>query len=220
MDTPTEPPRGPSGRRAIARSAFALAVIGAAFTLALFALKDAAKERIALNQENWIKQPLYALLNGVEFDNDPLTDRISLAARDLLGTSAPAVVYRVRRDGEPIAVVIRTIAPDGYQGPIELLVGIARDGTLLGVEVLSHNETPGLGDAFETREADWLDAFKGLSLENPPQHRWTVRKDGGAFDAFTGATITPRAIVRGVRRALEFYRAHRDRLFDAPQEAR
>ena len=118
-----------------------------------------------------------------------------------------------------MAALINAIAPDGYRGPFELLIAINRDGSLYGVQVLDHDETPGLGDAFENREADWLTDFQGRSLENPPQARWTVRKDGGDFDAFTGATITPRAIVKAVRRSLEFYRTRRDQLFELPSES-
>jgi electron transport complex protein RnfG len=207
-------PRAPA-TRAVVRSAISLALIGGALALALFALAQMTGERIASNRQGWIKQPLYALLEPGSYDNDLLADAVTVASPDLLGTDVPATIYRARRQGKPVAAVIRTIAPDGYRGPIELLVAIAWDGTLLGVQVVRHNETPGLGDAFETRDADWLEAFRGLSLSRPPQQRWTVRKDGGDFDAFTGATITPRAIVKAVRRALEFYGAQHDRLFAA-----
>jgi electron transport complex protein RnfG len=207
------PSNAAAPRRAIARSALSLALIGAAATIVLTLLAQATRERVARNESSWIKQPLYALLEPKSYDNDLLADSIAIRSPDLLGTDAPATIYRARRDGQPVAAVIQTIAPDGYRGPIELLVAVAVDGTLLGVQVLRHNETPGLGDAFETREADWLEAFRGLSLTRPPQHRWTVRKDGGDFDAFTGATITPRAIVKGVRRALELYQAQGPRIF-------
>lgn len=213
MATLIDGPSGASARRAMARSALALAAVGAIAALVLTALAQLARERIARNEQTWIKQPLYALLEPASYDNDVLADHITMAAPDLLGVAAPAIVYRARRGGAPIAAVVHTVAPGGYRGPIELLVAIRWDGTLLGVQIVRHNETPGLGDAFETREAGWLEAFRGLSLSSPPQHRWTVRKDGGDFDAFTGATITPRAIVKGVRRALEFYRAQRERIF-------
>ncbi|HEX2493801.1 MAG TPA: electron transport complex subunit RsxG [Steroidobacter sp.] len=214
MATPTEEFAG-RPRRAIARSAAALAAIGAVLSLAAVVLAQVTRDRVARNERSWIKQPLYALLDPASYDNDPLADRIVIQSRDLLGVSIPATVYRARRRGAPVAAVIQSVAPEGYRGPIELLVAVRWDGALLGVQVLRHNETPGLGDAFETREAGWLQAFRGLSLSNPPQNRWTVRKEGGDFDAFTGATVTPRAIVKGVRRALEFYRADRDRLFAA-----
>jgi len=173
------------------------------------------QDRIARNEQASIAARLDALIARDAHDNDLLSDRIEVVAPELLGTSRPVSVYRARLKGQPVAAVVRSVAPEGYRGPIELLVAVRRDGTLIGVQVLAHQETPGLGDAFERREAGWLDEFKGRSLTNPPQQRWTVRKDGGDFDAFTGATITPRAIVRGVRNTLEFYALNRERLFEA-----
>lgn len=188
-------------------------------TAVLFILHARTHERILANQQSGLSQSIDALLPPGSYDNDILADKFFVTAPDLLGSDRPVPIYRARRNGTPVAALIRPIAPDGYRGAIELLVAIAYDGTLLGVQVLAHDETPGLGDAFETREADWLADFKGLSLGNPPQQRWTVRKDGGDFDAFTGATITPRAIVRAVRKSLEFYRTGRDRIFEAPSES-
>lgn len=211
MATPSE--SAPSARPSVARAAATLALIGGLLALALHGLAQLTHERAVRNEQNWIRQPLQALLDSSSYDNDVLADRITITAPDLLDSDAPATVFRARRGGAPVAAVIHTVAPDGYRGPIELLVAVSVDGTLLGVQVVRHNETPGLGDAFETRERDWLEAFRGLSLNRPPQSRWTVRKDGGDFDAFTGATITPRAIVKGVRRTLELYRAQRERLF-------
>jgi electron transport complex protein RnfG len=198
------------------RSSLALAALAALVTLALAALAHFTQERIARNRQAWLMQRLDALIAPDSHDNDLFEDRVQMAAPDLLGTDVPAEVFRVRKGGQPVAVAIRSIVPDGYRGPIELLSAIRYDGTLIGVQVLRHNETPGLGDAFETRAPQWLQRFGGLSLNDPPQQRWTVRKEGGDFDAFTGATTTPRAIVKGVRRVLEFYSAQRDRLFALP----
>ncbi len=213
MDTPSDLDPVPAKRDRI-RSVIVLAGVLAILTAALVWLADATRERIAANQQSGVTTALNALMAPRTYDNEPLEDSIEVSAPDFLGTSRPVLVYRARKDGQPVAVIVRPIAPDGYRGPIELMVAIAYDGTLIGVQVLRHNETPGLGDAFENREADWLDGFRGLSLMKPPQQRWTVRRDGGEFDAFTGATITPRAIVKAVRRSLEFYNANRDRLFD------
>jgi len=144
-----------------------------------------------------------------------LTDTVIARSPDLLGVERGVTIYRARKAGQPVAAVLHTIAPDGYRGPIELLVAIGVDDRLIGVQVVRHRETPGLGDAFENRNADWLPKFRGKSLEAPPQQRWAVRGDGGDFDAFTGATITPRAIVKAVRRALEFHRAKDELVFSA-----
>lgn len=195
-------------------SAAALAGLALVAALACIALAQLLNDRIQRNQLAWIETPLLALLPA-GFDNDPLTDQLSLRAEQVMGTAQPVIAYRARRGEEHHAIALRVIAPDGYRGPIELLVGITPAGELLGVKVLSHEETPGLGDAFENRSAGWLEDFAGHSLESPPQARWRMRRDGGDFDAFTGATITPRAIVTTVRRTLELYRSNQSLLWVA-----
>jgi Na+-translocating ferredoxin:NAD+ oxidoreductase subunit G len=217
MAMPDDIPEMPKGRRNLAAPAATLALIAALLTVGLVAIASITRDRIARNQQAWIKQHLDTLVSPQNYDNDPLTDTLQVSSPDLLGTVEAVTAYRMRKAGGPVAVAIRSIAPDGYRGPLELLVVIAPDGKLIGVRVIRHNETPGLGDAFENRDADWLTRFRGLSLTNPPQQRWTVRRDGGDFDAFTGATITPRAIVKAVRRTLEFYRGNRELLFKEPQ---
>jgi Na+-translocating ferredoxin:NAD+ oxidoreductase subunit G len=213
MATPDDIPEAPKPRRSIAVPAATLALIAAVLTVGLVAIANITRDRIARNQQAWIKQHLDTLVSPQNYDNDPLTDTLPVGSPDLLGSTHPVTAYRMRKAGAPVAVAIRSVAPDGYRGPLELLVVIAPDGNLIGVRVIRHNETPGLGDAFENRDADWLTRFSGLSLTNPPQQRWTVRRDGGDFDAFTGATITPRAIVKAVRRTLEFYRGNQELLF-------
>ena len=199
--------------RAALPSALLLLALAIGTALLLAAIEGASRQQVERNEQAWILQRLQALLAGQPYDNDLLADHIVVTAPDLLGTARPVRIYRARHGGQPQAVVIQTIAPDGYRGPLEVLVAIAVDGTLIGVQVIRHQETTGLGDAFE-RDPDWLRNFAGRSLLSPPQQRWSVRQDGGDFDAFTGATITPRAIVKAVRRALEYYRANRQRLFE------
>jgi Na+-translocating ferredoxin:NAD+ oxidoreductase subunit G len=213
MATPDDLPEAPKPRRSIAVPALTLALIAAVLTIGLVAIANLTRERIARNQQAWIKQHLDTLVSPQSYDNDPLTDTLQIRSPDLLGSTNAVMAYRMRKAGAPVAVAIRSVAPDGYRGPLELLVVIAPEGNLIGIRVLRHNETPGLGDAFENRDAVWLTRFSGLSLTNPPQQRWTVRRDGGDFDAFTGATITPRAIVKAVRRTLEFYRGNQELLF-------
>jgi electron transport complex protein RnfG len=199
-----------------AKSALTLAIVAAVLAALLVLVASFTRERIASNEQAWIKQRLDALVAPETHDNDLLADSIAVTAPDLLGSAQPVRIYRARRAGVPVAAVLRPIAPDGYRGPIELLVAIARDGRLIGVQVIRHEETPGLGDAFESRDVHWLDRFRGRSLIDPPTQRWTVRRDGGDFDAFTGATITPRAIVKAVRNALEYYQRNNQRIFDQP----
>lgn len=175
--------------------------------------QDATRERIELNERAALLGNLHVLVPPDRHDNDLYEDRIQVRAPEQLGSPYPLPVYRARRDGEPVAAILTVIAPDGYSGPIQLLVAIRHDGTLAGVRVLSHRETPGLGDAIEASRSDWIHDFEGKSLRNPPPEDWRVKRDGGVFDQFTGATITPRAVVAAVHRALQYFRAHRDELF-------
>jgi Na+-translocating ferredoxin:NAD+ oxidoreductase subunit G len=168
---------------------------------------DIAAAARARQQEQFV-----AVLAGRPFDNDPLQDVVELRDVELLGTAAPVPVHRARQQGQPVAVIIAAVAPDGYSGPIELLVGIAPDGRLLGVRVTRHRETPGLGDFIELRRSDWIQQFAGRSLQSPTLARWQVRRDGGDFDQFTGATVTPRAVVTAVARTLQAFERHREAL--------
>jgi electron transport complex protein RnfG len=156
------------------------------------------------------------VLHGQTFDNDLLADKVPVRDAELLGTPDPLQAYRARRDGRPVAVVLEAVAPNGYSGPIRLLVGIAPDGRVLGVRVLEHRETPGLGDAIESERSDWIRRFTGRSLRDPAPTGWRVRKDGGTFDQFTGATITPRAVLGAVANALHYFERHRDELLAPP----
>jgi electron transport complex protein RnfG len=152
------------------------------------------------------------VLRGQDFDNDLLADTVEVRDPELLGTPAALRAYRARLHGRAVAVVLEAVAPHGYSGVIRLLVGIARDGTVLGVRVTGHRETPGLGDAIEARKSPWIERFVGRSLRDPAPTGWRVRKDGGNFDQFTGATVTPRAVVGAVANALVYFERHRDEL--------
>jgi electron transport complex protein RnfG len=193
----------------------------AGLTLGLFALAgvslvgasfEATRERIAGNERASLLRSLHALVPAEEHDNDMAAD-MTQVSDPALGPEGPQRAYRARRAGAPVALVLTAVAPDGYSGDIGLLVGIRYDGTVAGVRVTYHRETPGLGDRMEERRSPWIHGFAGRSLQGPPPERWAVKRDGGVFDQFTGATITPRAVVRAVRRALEYYAAHRDQLF-------
>jgi electron transport complex protein RnfG len=134
----------------------------------------------------------------------------------MLGAEATRV-YRGRLGGQPVAAVLSPVVTQGYSGPIQLIVAIRFDGSLAGVRVLSHRETPGLGDKIEIERTDWIRSFDGKSLLDPAPAAWQVKRDGGDFDQFTGATITPRAIVRGVRGSLEYFDEHKHLLFEGGQ---
>jgi len=153
-----------------------------------------------------------------QYDNDLMQDTVSLAPDPLLGTDEATTAYRARRAGQPTALVLEAVAPDGYSGKIKLLIAIRADGEISGVRVIAHNETPGLGDYIDIARNAWIKNFDGTSLAKYAETDWKVKKDGGKFDYMTGATITPRAVVKAVHKALQYFRQHRERLFTAQQK--
>jgi electron transport complex protein RnfG len=160
------------------------------------------------------EQALLDTIPGSRHDNDILDDTIAVGPRDaLLGLREQRLIHIARQNGAVSAVVIPVTARDGFSGDIELRVGVNRDGSIAAVRVLAHDETPGLGDRLEPERSDWLLGFNGRSLGNPALDDWSVRKDRGEFDQFTGATITPRAVVAAISRALQFAQQNRAQLF-------
>jgi electron transport complex protein RnfG len=207
----TESHRGRPWRAAV----ILLAVAVAAFGL-VASMHEATRVDIEAAARARQTAKFAEVLRDRAFDNDLLADTVATHDPDLLGTPDTLRAYRARLQGRPVAVVLEAVAPHGYSGAIRLLVGIAPDGTVLGVRVTEHRETPGLGDAIEARKSDWIDRFAGRSLRDPEPAGWRVRKDGGAFDQFTGATVTPRAIVGAVANALVYFDRHRDELLAPP----
>ena len=171
-------------------------------------------ERIKRNEQMVLLRKLNTILSPDEYDNDLLADQIQLAPDTLLGTSEHSRAYRAFRNNRPVAIVLSPIAPNGYNGPIHMLVGVYHDGTIAGVRVVKHRETPGLGDGIESQRSDWVLGFDHKSLSDPESRQWKVRRDGGEFDQFTGATITPRAVVKAVHAALVYFDQHHKTLFD------
>ncbi len=151
-------------------------------------------------------------------NNSMLDDALVLSDSALLGLREERKAYRARLDGDIIAVILPATARDGYTGDIDLIVGVNLDGSVAGVRVLSHRETPGLGDQIDYKKSQWVDDFIGRSLGKPKAEKWTVKKDGGVFDQFTGATITPRAVTAAVRRSLQYYAENRATLLDESAE--
>lgn len=143
------------------------------------------------------------------FDNDLIGEARLLSAEPKLGLKRASSYYLATQAGQPVGVVLEAIAPDGYAGEIKLLIGILADGRISGVRVTDHRETPGLGDYIEIRKNKWISQFDGKSVNNPAAADWHVRKDGGRFEFMVGATITPRAIVKAVHKALVWYEANK-----------
>ena len=206
-------------RRTLAKAAFLTAsnvlfftVIGTSI-LAITYLQT--KERIEQSEQQEKLKLIQQLIPAASFDNDIVADTQSLAADSLLGTKTSTTAYRARLQNQPAAVVLEAIAPDGYSGRISLIIAIKADGTLSGVRVVEHKETPGLGDYIELAKSAWIQGFDGKALL--PQHDadWQVKKDGGQFDYMAGATITPRAVVKATHHALQYFAQHRDELFAA-----
>ena len=217
----THPAKPISAPRMAARTAVILFVFVVVFTglLAgayLWTLPTieaaAAEEKMKLVDE---------VLPRSSYDNELLKDSISLAPNAALGNDEASLAYRARKNGQPTALVFEALAPDGYAGKIRLLIALGKDGTLLGVRVTQHKETPGLGDYIEPQKdknkaRPWITQFDGLQPATADEREWKVKKDGGRFDSVAGATVTPRAIVKAVRKAARYVDDNRDTLF-APQ---
>lgn len=185
------------------------AIIGTALVAYIF---KATEQPIADSQRAALLRSLHALVPRDIHDNDLFTDVIRVSD-PLLGNKQPMRVFRARLKDKPVAVVIEAVATEGYSGNIFLLVALKHNGELLGVRVTRHRETPGLGDAVDEERSNWILGFTGRSLNNPSINGWRVKRDGGEFDQFTGATITPRAVVKAVFNVLQYYRAQGDALY-------
>ncbi len=199
----------------ILRPAVLLAFYGVVGTGIVAFVHHETQAQIAANEKAALLQRLHEIIPPEAYDNDLLAD-FAEVSNEALGTLQAQTVYLARKHGQPAGVVLSVVAPHGYNGPIKLLVGIREDGTLFGVRTVSHRETPGLGDKIELRHSNWITKFDGRSIGNPPDKGWAVKRDGGVFDQFTGATITPRAVVEAVRQALVYFSQHKKELFSQP----
>lgn len=204
-------------RRGIFNTSLRTSLIMLAFVLlgtTLLALTyDKTHDLIARSEEEEKLALIEEVLPAGISDNDLIHDAVEIAPNPLLENAAPTTAYRARLKGKPVAVVLEAIAPDGYGGKIFLLIAILANGEISGVRVISHNETPGLGDYIEIAKSKWITGFDHASLAAMPDSAWHVRKDGGKFDYMTGATITPRAVVKAVHKALEYFSANEASLF-------
>lgn len=174
----------------------------------------ATKNAIQLRLEEDLKNKLEEVIPAGLYDNNLLADTVTLPSADANLGSKQTIVYLAKKAGKVNAVSFKFVAPDGYAGPINLVMGLNRNGEILGVRVISHTETPGLGDKIEIKKSKWILSFNGKSLDNVTYEEWTVKKDGGIFDQFSGATITPRKVVLAIKRGLEFYHEHQDELLN------
>jgi electron transport complex protein RnfG len=186
----------------------------AVVTVGLLAItQQATATRIIAAERAAQSKTLSQLLPAGSFDNHLQDSPVLLAPDPLLGTRSTKAAYLATLNGQARAVILQVTAAEGYGGAIELLVAISAQGRLIGVRVLKHKETPGLGDKIELAKSAWIKVFDGKSLNDPDAAGWAVKKDRGQFDQFAGATITPRAVVKAVHQALQYFAAHQRQLF-------
>lgn len=204
-------------RRTIAKAAVVTALNLLVFALigtALLAITyQLTHDPIARSEEIEKLKLVTQIVPAASYDNDIIKDTAELAADKLLGNDDTTVAYIGRLKKQPSIAVLQVIAPDGYSGKIGLIIAIHSDGRIGGVRVISDKETPGLGDYIEIAKSKWITGFDGKSLDDPRDSNWKVKKDGGSFDYMAGATITPRAVVKAVHKALQYFALHRDELF-------
>jgi electron transport complex protein RnfG len=202
----------------VLKSGITLAVIAAICTSLVALTYQVTRERIAANEQAWLEQSLQPALSGLFFDSGVSESRVTIPAPHDLPGSTDAVIYRVYSGDTPVAALFVVSARDGYAGAIRLLVGIDINGAVTGVHVLEHRETPGLGDRVESTKSDWVKQFEGRSLGDPESDGWKIKRDGGQFDQLTGASVTPRAIIKAIRDTLAYFEANRVAVFAAPAD--
>lgn len=201
------PPPAATPTRSPLRLALMLGLFSLVSALLLSWASEATRAPIAARAAEDLRASLRQVIPADLHDNDPAAD-----LRRLHDAEEGAVSVHVAARGGTVTGLAFELTGQGYSGAIRVLIGLAPDGSLLGVRVLPHTETPGLGDKIERAKSDWIDGFDGLSLSNPGPAGWRVRRDGGQFDQFSGATITPRAVVRTVHRGLTLFERHHTEL--------
>ncbi|CAH6785374.1 SoxR (2Fe-2S) reducing system protein RsxG [Vibrio chagasii] len=200
---------------AIKKNGLVLAIFACASTGLVAVTHYLTKDQIKQQEQAQLLSVLNQVIPHDLHDNE-LFSSCTLVQAEELGTEKAMPAYIAKINGKPSAIAIEAIAPDGYNGAIKVIVGMKIDGTILGTRVLSHQETPGLGDKIDLRVSDWILSFAGKQVTVSNLDRWKVRKDGGDFDQFTGATITPRAVVKSVKQAVQYVNQNNQALLAQP----
>ena len=194
-------------------------VIGGALAAAAFLIArsahDASHARIEMNERAHLVARLNSVLDPALRDRDLTTVRTTVTDLEHLGSGDPVDAFVLRDAGRPVATVLTSIAPLGYNAPIDLVVGIGPDSRVTGVRAVRHRETQGLGAFVDRAKSSWIEQFRGRSLAEPPREQWLVKQDEGAFDSIAGATVTSRAVVAAVKNALLYFEQHRDEIYAA-----
>ncbi len=199
--------------KAMSKNSVILATVALLTTGLVVLTHLVTKDRIEHQAELKLLSVLNQVIPKGSYDN-ALHQSCLLISANELNPDESMPVFVAKKADQPVAMAIQAIAPDGYSGAIRLLIGLDMNNTVLGVRVLQHNETPGLGDKADLDVSDWILSFNNKTIESETDKRWKVKKDGGDFDQFTGATITPRAIVNATRRAVWFVSQNRDQLLE------
>lgn len=208
MSTPQEP----KYRQRVGYQAMLLGGFATFASVFLVSGNMATKDEIAQRQKEDLLASLSQVVPEKLYDNNLLSNPLEIDDAD----NHKIIIYRGFKDSQVSALAWEISDPGGYAGEIRMIIGVNTDGEILGVRVIAHSETPGLGDKIEEKKSNWIFDFNGLSLDNTALNQWKVKKDGGRFDAFSGATITPRAVVRGITSGLKFFKANRSRLISIP----
>lgn len=197
----------------IKKNGLSLALFACICTLIVSSINVLTKDAIKEQQQKALLRSLNQVIPKTAYDNELQANCITISNQPLLGNLKPHRIYRAFLNDAPSAAIIETTAPDGYSGNIELLVSIDYVGAITGVRAVTHQETPGLGDKIDRSKSLWVDNFVGQTLTEANTSNWAVKKDGGQFDQFTGATITPRAVVNAIKNTLTFFNNNKTFLF-------
>jgi electron transport complex protein RnfG len=210
-----------SAMRISTQTAATLLVFSMAFTALMAGVYQVTKPVLDATALEAKRRLITEVLPAATYDNDLLADAIELPATPAIGLAEPTRLYRARRDGQPVALVLEAAALDGYSGEIRLILAVQADGRLAAVRVTLHKETPGLGDYIDPKKdksktQPWITQFNGRSFSDTPREKWRVKKDGGVFDQHVGATISARAVTNATGRALTWALERADALYALP----
>ena len=202
--------------KSMGKNSLLLAVFALITAVILASTDRLTEDRIAESERLAAQKALFEIIPLERHNNDLLLDTQPIPEQywQPLGLSSGGDIHIARLDGQPVAAIIPSITPEGYSGDIAMIVGVNFDGSIAGVRVVEHKETPGLGDKVDLRKSDWILSFNGKSLSNPKPSAWNVKKDKGDFDQFTGATITPRAVIHQIAKTLEYFSQDKERLLN------
>lgn len=210
-------------RLPIQKNSLILAVFAIVCTAIVGVVNELTKDRIKTQEQLQLLNTLHSIIEPARYNNDITQDCVTFTSPLLTHSKQgeiPHTAYIARHNDEPIAIAITNSAPDGYNGKIEMIIAINMDESISGVRVLKHQETPGLGDKVELRKSEWITSFNDKKLLSEQDNRWAVVKDGGMFDQFTGATITPRAVVKTVRKTLLYFKENKKQLLTLPNSCK